>query len=61
MKKEQSNGKKEIIWYILNFNKNINMAYKVASKYYKTGYWDYEEALQIAQMGLWKLYFMLLK
>lgn len=37
-----------------NFNKNINMAYKVASKYYKTGYWDYEEALQIAQMGLWK-------
>lgn len=36
------------------FNQNINMAYKVASKYYKTGYWDYEEALQIAQMGLWK-------
>ena len=36
------------------FNENINMAYKVASKYYKTGYWDYEEALQIAQMGLWK-------
>ena len=25
------------------------MAYKVASKYYKTGYWDYEEALQIAK------------
>lgn len=36
------------------FNKNINMAYKLASKYYKTGYWDYHEALQIAQMGLWK-------
>lgn len=36
------------------FNENINMAYKLASKYYKTGYWDYEEALQIAQMGLWK-------
>ena len=36
------------------FNKNVNMAYKLASKYYKTGYWDYHEALQIAQMGLWK-------
>lgn len=36
------------------FNENINMAYKVAAKYYKTGYWDYQEALQIAQMGLWK-------
>lgn len=36
------------------FNSNINMAYKVASKYYKTQYWDYDEALQIAQMGLWK-------
>ena len=36
------------------FNENINMAYKLASKYYKTGYWDYHEALQIAQMGLWK-------
>lgn len=36
------------------FNDNINMAYKLASKYYKTNYWDYNEALQIAQMGLWK-------
>lgn len=36
------------------FDDNINMAYKVAAKYYKTGYWDYQEALQIAQMGLWK-------
>lgn len=36
------------------FNENINMAYKLASKYYKTNYWDYNEALQIAQMGLWK-------
>ena len=36
------------------FENNKNMAYKVASKYYKTQYWDYEEALQIAQMGLWK-------
>ena len=36
------------------FEKNINIAYKVASKYYKTQYWDYDEALQIAQLGLWK-------
>lgn len=36
------------------FNDNINMAYKLASKYYKTNFWDYNEALQIAQMGLWK-------
>ena len=36
------------------FNQNINIAYKIASKYYKTDYWEYDEALQIAQMGLWK-------
>lgn len=36
------------------FNDNINIAYKVASKYYKTKYWDYDEALQIAKTGLWK-------
>lgn len=36
------------------FEDNINIAYKVASKYYKTQYWDFDEALQIAQMGLWK-------
>lgn len=36
------------------FNKNINIANKIASKYYKTHYWDYDEALQIAKMGLWK-------
>lgn len=36
------------------FDKNINIANKIASKYYKTKYWDYEEALQIARMGLWK-------
>lgn len=36
------------------FNKNINLANKVASKYYKTKYWDFDEALQIARMGLWK-------
>lgn len=36
------------------FNDNINIANKVASKYYKTKYWDFDEALQIAKMGLWK-------
>lgn len=36
------------------FNDNINIAYKIASKYYKTQYWDYEESLQIAQLGLFK-------
>lgn len=36
------------------YNDNINLANKIASKYYKTGYWDYDEALQIARMGLWK-------
>lgn len=36
------------------FNDNINIAYKLASKYYKTKYWDYEESLQIAQLGLFK-------
>lgn len=36
------------------FEDNKNLAYKVATKYYKTKHWDYDEALQIAQMGLWK-------
>ena len=27
---------------------------RVASKYYKTKYWDFDEAVQIARMGLWK-------
>lgn len=36
------------------FNDNINIANKIASKYYKTKYWDFDEALQIAKMGLWK-------
>lgn len=36
------------------FEANMNIANKVASKYYKTKYWDYDEALQIARMGLWK-------
>lgn len=36
------------------FNENINIANRVAQKYYKTKYWDFDEALQIARMGLWK-------
>jgi RNA polymerase sigma factor (sigma-70 family) len=36
------------------FEENINLANRVASKYYKTKYWDFDEAIQIARMGLWK-------
>lgn len=36
------------------FHENENIAYKIASKYYKTGYWDFDESIQIARMGLWK-------
>ena len=36
------------------FEDNINIANKIASKYYKTKYWEFDEALQIARMGLWK-------
>lgn len=36
------------------FEANKNIAYKCASKYYKTQYWEFDEALQIALMGLWK-------
>jgi RNA polymerase sigma factor (sigma-70 family) len=36
------------------FNANINLANRVAQKYYKTKYWEFDEALQIARMGLWK-------
>ena len=36
------------------FNDNINLANRVAQKYYKTKYWDFDEAVQIARMGLWK-------
>jgi len=36
------------------FEDNINLANRVASKYYKTKYWDFDEAIQIARMGLWK-------
>ena len=36
------------------FETNINIANRIAQKYYKTKYWDFDEALQIARMGLWK-------
>ncbi len=36
------------------FNDNINLANRIAQKYYKTKYWEFDEALQIARMGLWK-------
>ena len=36
------------------FNDNINLANRVAQKYYKTKYWEFDEAVQLARMGLWK-------
>ena len=36
------------------FEDNINLANKLAQKYYKTKYWEFDEAVQIARMGLWK-------
>ena len=36
------------------FEDNKNLAYKLASKYYKTHYWDFDDSLQIAQLGLFK-------
>lgn len=50
--KNKSEEEKEQILDL--YNKNINIAYKIAAKYYKTPYWDYEEALQIARLGLFK-------
>lgn len=50
--KNKSDEEKQRIMQL--FNDNINIAYKVATKYYKTQYWDYEESLQIAQLGLFK-------
>ena len=50
--KNKSEEEKQRIMQL--FNDNINIAYKVATKYYKTQYWDYEESLQIAQLGLFK-------
>lgn len=36
------------------FEDNINLANRLASKYYKTQYWEFDEAVQIARLGLWK-------
>ena len=36
------------------YEENSNLANKIATKYYKTKYWDYEESLQIARFGLFK-------
>lgn len=36
------------------FNKNIAIAESFARKYYKTGYWEFDHALQIAYEGLWR-------
>ena len=36
------------------FNDNINLANRVAQKYYNTKYWEFDEAIQLARMGLWK-------
>ena len=36
------------------FNDNINLANRIAQKYYKTKYWEFDETVQIARMGLWK-------
>lgn len=36
------------------FDDNINLANKVAQKYYKTKYWEFDEAIQLARLGLWK-------
>ena len=42
------------------FNDNINLANKIAKKYYTTKYWEFDEAVQIARMGLWKALLLLL-
>ena len=36
------------------FKENENLAYKIAKKYYRTGYWEFDDSIQIARMGLWK-------
>ena len=36
------------------YEDNINLAHKIAKKYYMTGYWDFDDSVQIARMGLWK-------
>ena len=36
------------------FDKNKALAESFARKYYKTGYWEFDHALQIAYEGLWR-------
>lgn len=36
------------------FNKNTGLAESFAKKYYRTGYWEFDHALQIAYEGLWR-------
>ncbi len=36
------------------FEKNKALAESFAKKYYKTGYWEFDHALQIAYEGLWR-------
>jgi len=36
------------------FLENENLAYNIAKKYYKTGYWEFDDSIQIARTGLWK-------
>lgn len=36
------------------YEENLNLAYNLAKKYYKTGYWEFDDSVQIALMGLWK-------
>ncbi len=36
------------------YEDNLNLAYNIAKKYYKTGYWEFDDSVQIALMGLWK-------
>lgn len=36
------------------FEKNKSLAEGFARKYYKTGYWEFDHALQIAYEGLWR-------
>ena len=50
----KNKSKEEAEHIIELFNDNINLANRIAQKYYRTKYWEFDEALQIARMGLWK-------
>lgn len=50
----KNKSKEESERIIKLFEDNVNLANKLAQKYYKTKYWEFDEALQIARMGLWK-------